>query len=96
MPLRTQKQVMAGNAMMAGRALGRAAKPYRKETIGPMVRRIKKARGLKALLRSLGPGLLREMDSKALETALADAEFQAARVGTISALPRERVGKLEG
>ena len=82
--------------MVRGRRLGREGQADRKERIGAMERRSKKARGVKALLRTLNGGRVREIDAKELETVLADTEFQAARVGTISALPRERVGKLEG
>ena len=80
---------------MAGRALGKAAAEHQRGAVGKIARRSERAKSLRGLLAQLGPGLLREMDSKPLEEALADAEVQSALIGRTSALPRGMV-KAEG
>lgn len=96
MPLTKQQQVMAGNDRLADRALGRVAKRYRSETIGPMVTRIKKAKSLDGLLQQLGVPLLREMKNDATIEALTDLQVQAGLIGRVTAEPRVRKGKADG
>ena len=89
MALTRQTQVLGELEHLAGKAAGNAAKAYRKGVIGPMVGRIKKAKSVKGLLRQLGPGLLRAMDSSAVEKALEQSSAPAIGVGAVSATPKE-------
>ena len=87
MPVTRQTQVLGELEHLAGRRLGKAAKAYRRDTIGPMVSRIKAAKSVKGLLRQLGPGLLRDMDSGAVEKALTETDVQTAAIGRTTARP---------
>jgi len=89
--VKRQTQVLAEMERMAGKTVGKMAGGYQRRTVGPLAARIKKAKSLKGLLRQLGPGLLKEMDSKPLENALADAEVQSGLIGRVSALPRRKM-----
>jgi phage gp29-like protein len=91
MPIRTQKQVMAGLDLMAGRAMGRSLKTYKREVVDPLVAAIGKAKSLKGLQKQLGASLLRKMDTSAFETQLADSLTQADMIGRVSATPRAGV-----
>ena len=73
---------------MNARRLGRIAKRYDRETLGPLVRAIRSAGGLKDLQRRLGPGLFRKMKTGALEEAMTDASVQAGLIGRVSAMPK--------
>lgn len=90
MALSSQKQVLTAMDIMAGRAMGRVAREHQRGAVSKIGERAKKAKSLKGLLRQLGPGLLREMDSKPLEKALADAEVVSGLIGRTSARPRQR------
>ena len=74
---------------MAGRAMGRVAKRYRKETIGPLVGVLGKAKSPGDLLRRLNPALLRRMKSEALEEAATEVQVQAAMIGRTTARPKD-------
>jgi len=87
--LRTQKAVMANlDRRVSGGHMRRAAKQYRTGVVEPLVEVLKTAGSGQEALRQLGAGLLRRMDSGALETAVADANVQSALIGRVSALPR--------
>lgn len=89
MALKRQKQVMAANDLLAGRAMRSAAEDYRREVLRPIVAAIKKAKTLSGLKRAIGPGLLRRMKTKRFEDKLAAVMTQAAVNGVISATPRQ-------
>jgi len=88
MALKTQKAVMANLDRMNGTRMQRAAKAYRKETIGPMLEALETAGDGQEALQHLNAGLLRRMDSAALEEAVADDAVQSAIIGRASALPK--------
>ena len=89
MALSNQTQVMANMDAMAGKAMGKVAKRYRKETIGPLVGALGKAKSPSDLLRRLNPALLRRMKSDALEGAATEVQVQAAMIGRTTAMPAE-------
>lgn len=78
---------------MAGKRAGKIARSYQSSVIGPLVKRIEKAKSLKKLLAALGPGLLTDMKTDALEEALTETTVQAALVGRTSALPGRQTSK---
>lgn len=90
MALKTQKAVIANLDRTGGGHMRRAAKEYRRETLGPLVEVLKVAGDGRAALMMLNAGLLRRMDAAALETAVADADVQSGLIGRASALPPKR------
>ena len=87
MAVRRQTQVIAALDGMAGRAMGRIGRPYRRNVVGPLVSEIKEARSVKELLARLGPGTVEKMDTTVLEQSLANTDVQAGGIGFVSALP---------
>ena len=72
-----------------GRRVARITKDYRVNVVGPMVTRIKKAKSVEGLLKQLGAGCVREMDSFILEDEIAGARVQMGAIGRASALPKQ-------
>ena len=91
MPLKSHKAVLAGVDKLAGRALGRAAKAYRRKTIDPLVRAMEKAKSYEGLKRALSAQRLQDMDPEPMAEALASAGVNAALIGrTAATLPITR------
>lgn len=88
MALRDQKRLMAEMDRMNGRRVAKIAKTYRANVVGPLVSRIKKAKSPKDLLKQLGPGLVKAMNTAALEDAIEDTQVQMKLIGRASAMPR--------
>ena len=84
---RTNKEVQAGIEVLAGRAVGRMAKAYRRD-IEPLIKAIQRAKSPEGLRRGLGVTRLKEMGTTAEAEALADCATQAALIGRVSATPR--------
>jgi hypothetical protein len=73
---------------MNGKVIGGMATDYQSAVVRPMVDRVKKAKSLKGLLRQLGPGLVREMDTGVVETALGETANATTAIGIVSAQPK--------
>lgn len=87
MPLKSHKAVLAGVDKLAGRAMGQAAKGYRRETIDPLVAAIGKAKSFAGLRKALGAQRLREMDRTPEAEALSEAGVNAALIARTAAMP---------
>lgn len=85
MPLSNQKQLIAGLDRLAGRALRRVLKRYRRDTIGPLVAAIKKAKSHQGTLKQLSGALLRKMDSEAVQDAVTEVQVQSGLIGRVTA-----------
>jgi hypothetical protein len=90
MALRSQKQLMAELDRMNGRRIAEIGEKFQEGVVGPLVDTVKAAKSLKGLLRALGPGLVKRMDTAGLEDAVADTMIQAGLIGRVSALPRRK------
>ena len=89
MALRRQTQLLAEMDHHNGRRVRRVATLYRRDVIGPLVTRIKRARGLKDLLSQLGPQCVKAMNTAKLEEEVAGARVQMGVIGRVSALPKD-------
>ena len=94
MPLRSHKGVLAGIDKLAGRALGRAAKEYRRASIDPLLAAVEKAKSLEGVKRALSAQRLKDMDVEPIAEALATAGINAALIGRTAATPKRM--KAEG
>jgi len=73
---------------LAAGHVNRAAKGYRRQTVGPLVEALKGAKSTREAMERLDGVLLRRMDATALETAVSDDYVQAGLIGRASALPK--------
>lgn len=89
MAARRQTQVIAELKRTADRALGKAAKHYRRDVIDPLLAGIRTAKSPEGLLQQLGPGLVRKMDTASVADAMTEAAVTATGVGMVSAMPKE-------
>jgi hypothetical protein len=89
MGIRTQKQVMVGTEKLAGRALRRASRGYKRGVVDPLVKAIAEAGSPREAV-SLLNATLRRMKTSELEEALGDLAVQGAMIGRATALPKSR------
>jgi len=90
MPLRNQKQIMAGMDRMAGKAMRRNARAYRAATIGPLVDLISGAQSADDALARLNASVLVRMGTEPVAEAVEQTRVQAGLIGRVSAIPRKR------
>ncbi|HUU45353.1 MAG TPA: hypothetical protein VM118_06430 [Acidobacteriota bacterium] len=88
MAVRSQVKAIAELERTAGKRVAGIATRYRADTIGPLVKAIKGARGEKEALKRLGPALLKAMDATALAEAAHADMVQAKLIGRVSAKPK--------
>ena len=89
MPLTSQKQVMAGLGMKAGRAVRQLATQHDRTIVAPIRGAIGKAKSNEDLLRRLGKSLFRRMDASGLAEAMADDMVTSGLIGRATAMPKE-------